>query len=358
MIKKSWNLLKTLARAEIVFYLMPPLMLLLVVGTIAQKPMGLYEAQKKFFNSFFFLWGPLPLPGGYILIGLVTVCLALKFFLQSEWSLRKAGINVAHFGILTLLTGGLLTAISARESFMVIPEGTQSQYLYDYHQRTLYIFEDDILLKSVPFRELGLRITGIPFDLAVMNTCINCTIIKREDQGNFKSMAQFMALKDLPPSKDPEANLTGLTFQIRDMGEQSGTYIAFEGMPEPIVIKKNEKEYKIIFGKQQRMLPFSVRLVDFKRDVYPGTDKAKSYSSDVMILDNGVEWPERIEMNKPLRYKGYTFYQSSFEQAAAMQATILSVVENKGRVFPYISTLIIAAGLLLHIGIVLRRGNI
>ena len=105
------------------------------------------------------------------------------------------------------------------------------------------------------------------------------------------------------------------------------------------------------------MLPFSVRLVDFKRDVYPDTDKARSYSSDVMILDNGVEWPERIEMNKPLRYKGYTFYHSSFEQAAPMQPTILSVVKNKGRVFPYITTLIIPAGLLLHIGIILKRGK-
>jgi cytochrome c biogenesis protein ResB len=163
-----------------------------------------------------------------------------------------------------------------------------------------------------------------------------------------------MALKDTPPAKDPEANLTGLTFQIKDMKEQSGTYIAFEGMPEPVLIKANGKQYKIIFGKQQRILPFSVRLVDFKRDVYPGTDKARGYSSDIVIIDGNLEWPERIEMNKPLRYKGYTFYQSSFEQADAMQATILSVVENKGRLFPYISTLIIAVGLLLHIGIILR----
>jgi cytochrome c biogenesis protein ResB len=146
-----------------------------------------------------------------------------------------------------------------------------------------------------------------------------------------------------------------LTFSIAGLKDQDGTYIAFEGMPEPVTLYANEKEYKIIFGKQQSMLPFTIRLSDFEKEIYPGTDKARGYSSDVVILDNGLEWPARIEMNKPLRYKGYTFYQSSFEQTDKMQATILSVVENKGRLFPYIGTLIVTAGLMLHLAFVMRE---
>jgi hypothetical protein len=166
-LQKCRKLALAVARADAPFYMLPPLMVLLVAGTLAQGPMGLYAAQKKFFSSFVFWTGPLPLPGGYTLIGLIALSLLVKFLAFSEWSRRRAGINLTHFGVLVLLFGGLLTATGAKESFMVIPEDTESRYLYDYHQRTLYIFENDVLKIAKPFDELKLRITGVPFDLIV-----------------------------------------------------------------------------------------------------------------------------------------------------------------------------------------------
>ncbi len=354
MVKKVQNIAASLARADMIFWLMPALMLLLVAGTVAQAPLGLYAAQKMFFGTFIFWAGPLPLPGGYTLIGIISISLAVKFLLHSEWTLAKAGINLTHFGVLVLLFGGLLTAMLARESFMLIPEGAESRYLYDYHQRQLYIFENDILEQAIDFENRA-AISGVPFEMKITQRCANCAISKREETGGFHGMAQFMELNDSPASKDPEADISGLTFTIKGLGEQDGTYIAFEGMPEPIILTAKKKNYKIIFGKQQTALPFSIRLREFTRETYPGTDKAKAYMSDVVVMDNSVEWPARIEMNAPLRYKGYTFYQSSFEQSPDTQATILSVVENKGRLFPYLGTLIMAAGLLLHIVLAMRN---
>lgn len=355
MFQKLMKLAYSLARADMVFILLPLLMLLLVAGTLAQKSMGLYAAQKMFFSSFFFWLGPLPLPGGYTLISFFSLCLLAKFLLQSEWSWRKAGIHLTHFGVLVLLFGGLITAIQAREGFMIIPENTESSYLYDYHQRTLYIFENDVLKMSVPFEDLNLRVNGLPFEVHILQSCVNCAIVKREEEGHYKGMARFMALKEAPAGKDPEADIAGLTFSIHGLEDQDGTFIAFEGMPEPVTLYVEDKEYKIIFGKQQRALPFSLRLSDFVKDVYPGTDKARNYHSDVVILDNGVEWPARIEMNAPLRYKGYTFYQSSFSQEDGLETSVLSVVENKGRIFPYLGTILMAAGLLLHLAFILRE---
>ena len=102
-------------------------------------------------------------------------------------------------------------------------------------------------------------------------------------------------------------------------------------------------------------LPFTIRLDKFTRENYPGEEMAKSYASDIRVIDGPADWPYRIEMNKPLRYKGYTFYQSSFEQTPNKNATVLAVVENKGRIFPYIGTALIAAGLLLHLFIKMRE---
>jgi hypothetical protein len=54
-------------------------------------------------------------------------------------------------------------------------------------------------------------------------------------------------------------------------------------------------------------------------------------------------------MNEPMRYRSYTFYQSSFSIRPDGEFSILSVVQNKGRIFPYISSAIIFIGLLTHI---------
>lgn len=336
-----------------VFFLLPLLMLLLIAGTLAQRWMGLYRAHETFFSSFVFWLGPLPLPGGFTLLGILSINLTLKFFLKSEWSLRKAGIILTHLGALVLLIGGLLTAMTARESFMLIPEGAQSNYMYAYNSRSLMIFEDGRERARLAYGDIkNWSKAALPFKLEVIDYCENCDIQKPENPPeNARSMAQFMQLSPLAPEKEPEANLTGMTLKLSETGsaKTDGTYIAFDGMPKPITFKKDKHEYMIVFGKDQFELPFSIALTDFKKEMYSGTDKAKSYSADVIMNDGKLSWPARIEMNAPLRYRGYTFFQSSFEEAEdGSQATILAVVENKGRLLPYIGTFIIGIGLLLH----------
>ncbi len=349
---KLKRMLNQLARAEVVFYLLPAFMILLFAGTIAQKYMGLYRAHDMFFSSFILWLGPIPLPGSFTILGIFTLSLLLKFLFASTWSFKKSGIILSHLGVLIILIGGLITAITAKEGFMILPEGSSSPYLYDYNQRELFIFKNDALASRIPFEGLQDKLkTATPFQITIKGRCTNCEIQKREKLTNQKSMAQFMELKQKAEEKEPEQNFPGITLEIskaRTKGE-NGTYIAFEGMPEPIEIRNGQDRYKIMFGKQQRRLPFSISLIDFVKIDYPGTDKAQSYHSDVTIEDGTLEWPVRIEMNKPLRYKGYTFYQSSFVEGDGVQATILAVVENQGLAFPYFGAVLMALGLLIHI---------
>ena len=359
------RLFEWLSRPAMVYYLMPLLMLLLVACTLAQAEIGLYEAHQKYFASFVFFWGPLPLPGGYSLLGLLTFNLLIKFIFYSEWRWRKSGIILAHLGALILLLGGLLTALFAREGYMIIAEGQKSPYVYDYHARELMIFEDDQALYAIPYSDLyigqHLDDLGLPFDLRILSMCENCQISKREElsQGyapeELQAMAQFMALSPKPKEKEAEANMSGLTFQIEDSVDFGGVYIVFDGMPKPVEFSAGGHNYKMIFGKAQRELPFEIELQDFVKTDYPGMQMAKAYHSDVRVLDGGAHWAQRIEMNAPLRYKGYTFYQSSFDQSGPAEMTILSVVENKGRIFPYLGTFVIAFGLILHLIIAMRQ---
>jgi len=83
---------------------------------------------------------------------------------------------------------------------------------------------------------------------------------------------------------------------------------------------------------------------------------AKSYQSRVRIYDGKAQWESLISMNAPLRYKGYTFFQSSFIATPDGDISVLAVVWNAGRAFPYISGIAMCLGIILHM-FVRRRKN-
>ena len=123
----------------------------------------------------------------------------------------------------------------------------------------------------------------------------------------------------------------------------------FLGQSIPQNLKINDQNYVIVFRKKRDYLPFSIELVDFKKAMHPGTGIAKSYSSDVNLIEAGITKRILIKMNEPLRYKGYTFYQSSFIESPDGETTVLAAVQNYGRLFPYISSIIMCIGLLVHL---------
>lgn len=360
-VKKGFTFwIDRLSSPAVVFYTLPALMALLLAGTVAQRSLGLYEAHQTFFASFLFWAGPVPLPGGYTLLGAITLSLLVKFLFKSRWEWRQSGIILAHLGVLVLLAGGLITAVSAREGFIVLPEGGKAAHVLDYYQRKLVLLQNDNVIAGVPFQDIEsgetLRFDSLPFQIQVHDVCRNCGIIAREEaqqdsDGALRSMARFMALEAKKPEKEDEANLYGASLEIQgsDNEEENGAYIVFEGMPQAITLTHGGQSYDLLFGKAQRALPFALELRSFEKTMYPGTNKARSYQSDILIQDGDLSWPVRISMNRPLRYKGYTFFQSSFIGPEGAESSVLNVVWNRGWLFPYIGTLIIAAGLLLHI---------
>ena len=93
-------------------------------------------------------------------------------------------------------------------------------------------------------------------------------------------------------------------------------------------------------------MPFSLHLMEFHHDRYPGTDIPKNFSSRVRLqnLDSGENREVLIYMNNPLRYQGETFYQASFD--ADDGGSILQVVHNPSWLTPYFSCVMVGAGLL------------
>ncbi len=82
---------------------------------------------------------------------------------------------------------------------------------------------------------------------------------------------------------------------------------------------------KISYGPKEIKLPFSVKLNDFVLDRYAGSMSPSSFASEVSVVDPSHDktFGKRIFMNHVLDYRGYRFFQSSYDQDE--RGTILSV---------------------------------
>lgn len=336
---------------RVLMYALPWLMVLLIAGTVAQKDLGLYAAHKIYFSSWILWMGPFPLPGAYITLGLITTCLFIKFLMFSPWRKANAGIILSHLGVLVLLIGGMVTALSQKEGFIAIGEGQEQNAVSDYHARVLSIHKDGRIFALLAFNDLkeGNLATALPFKARIESLCTNCRPAPVKNARGRKGLAEQISLRETLAEKEAETNLSGVTLRIEGAEDSDGVYVVMEEIPHAPEIKSQGSIYKFSMGRAHTTLPFSIVLNDFAREVYPGTDMASGFSSDITIRDGETEWPYMISMNEPLRYKGYTFYQSSFSLRPDGEYSVLSVVKNKGRAFPYLASLLIFAGLLLHV---------
>ena len=129
--------------------------------------------------------------------------------------------------------------------------------------------------------------------------------------------------------------------------ESSGWWL-FEGQGKLINI--GGREIFLQFAKKNLNLPFFVYLEKFKIGTDPGTNKAASYESDVIIKDAsiGVEKRANISMNEPLKYGGYTFYQASYAlEEGRPPVSVFAVNFDPGRQIKYLGSILLVLGILV-----------
>ncbi|TNJ46391.1 cytochrome c biogenesis protein CcsA [Tamlana fucoidanivorans] len=77
------------------------------------------------------------------------------------------------------------------------------------------------------------------------------------------------------------------------------------------------------YGAEPIKTPFAIQLDDFQLERYPGSTSPSAYASEVTVIDNDEQMPYRIFMNNVLDYKGYRFFQASYDTDE--QGTVLAV---------------------------------
>jgi hypothetical protein len=281
---------------------------------------------------------------------------------------RKAGIVLLHTGVVILMLSELSTSLLAKEGQMSIFEGQSINYVEDTRSVELAIidssnpkFDEVFVVPKSRLESTGtIKIEGLPIEIET-------------------SESLFMKNGSLEPVRGGESNPAtrgaGLRWKAVDRPESSGvdtsgrvdlpaTYVKLRGpggsdlgtwlVSIPLTMDKGAqivnadgREYRLLLRFQRTYKPYSLYLYSFRFDRYAGTDTPKDYSSFIRLEDpeRDVTRDVRIWMNNPLRYRGDTLYQSSFD-AATEKGTVLQVVENRGWMAPYVGCMIVAIGLL------------
>ena len=134
--------------------------------------------------------------------------------------------------------------------------------------------------------------------------------------------------------------------------EGVGPVILYGAEDKPLKVSRDDRDHFLQLRRKNFPLPFLLRLKDFTAEWYPNTEVARSYKSLVEVVPPGGAGASRevlISMNKPLRYKNFTLYQSSYAvDKAGRESSTLAVVRNSGRLLPYFASFLTFGGLALH----------
>jgi cytochrome c-type biogenesis protein CcsB len=83
--------------------------------------------------------------------------------------------------------------------------------------------------------------------------------------------------------------------------------------------------FRVLYGSKILKTPFSIKLNDFQLDKYPGSESAAAYASEVTLIAPKETFDYKIFMNHILDYKGYKFFQASYDISDGKEETHLSV---------------------------------
>ena len=353
------KMIKRLGSPSILFWLLPYMMALLVVGTLAQAELGVFAAQERFFYAWFIWVAFIPLPGGMLCGVIFFLNLLVKFLTASDWGLKKSGVHIAHVGVLVLLIGGFVSHGTRSEQVIALNPAEVTSMAASFTETDFVILKDGLPFIKTDFQNLGVQdYSTLPFEFKLLSACENCETVPRpeEETAGWKRPANAMKLMEAGVRMQPEENLQGLSFEIQGAGVADGKYVTFLYFPKPPTFDVDDAEYTFLVERRQQALPFTLSLDKFDIETYPGSKQVKNYTSHLTLLDENNTMSQIVTMNKPLRYKGYTLYQTSFfANPDNSLSSVLTIVKNQGRIFPYASVFLIGLGLIIHTGFAFRN---
>jgi len=338
-------------------------------GTLAQAELGLYKAQNEFFRSFLIYWGPkgaswrIPVfPGGYLIGGVLLINLVASQLRRFTFTASKVGLWMVHVGLILLLLGQLLTDLLSRESTLHLREGETRNYSETEREAELAVIDatdpdaDKVIAipQGVLARQQSIRPGDLPFTIRVKQFFANSLVQDRtadaaQPPAATQGIGPRATVRGLPHVTEMDKrDVPSAVVEIESPQGSLGTWLVSEFIEQPQSFTLNNRTYQLAMRPRRHYKPFSIKLLKFQHDVYPGTDIPKNFSSRILLErpQTGEKREVLIYMNNPLRYAGETYYQSGFDPDN--RGTILQVVHNPSWLTPYFSCVLVGLGLVIQ----------
>ena len=390
--RKKFSWLVPLASINLTLTLLSLSMILVFVATLEQVRIGIRGALAEYFESMFGIWHypeqfwggeflnaiPIPIPGGYLLGGLLIVNLTAAYITRFQWTGKKMGIQLIHLGIIMLLVGQLATQAMQEESRMQINKGESSNYIERFHGVELAFSDvtdpDTQRVVTIPqeiLEEGGtIRTADLPFKIQVKHFGVNCDftvtpegstrggLVKDVNRGVGQTANLSISQKEEDFSSEG-LNFGYLIFELFDGTNSLGTWLTlahpggnhwWKESPklsdlafQPI--RHEGKLWGVTLRSEREYLPYSIELLDVENEFYQGTEIPFNFESDIVLnMEGNQSRRALVYMNTPLRHGGKTFYQ--YQMNAAANYTVFQVIRNPSWLVPYIACVLVSIGLL------------
>jgi len=390
--RKKFAWLVPLASINLTLTLLSLSMILVFVATLEQVRIGIRGALAEYFESMFGIWYypeqfwggeflnaiPIPIPGGYLLGGLLIINLTAAYITRFQWTGKKMGIQLIHLGIIMLLVGQLATQAMQEESRMQINKGESSNYIERFHGVELAFSDvtdpETQRVVTIPqeiIEEGGtIRTADLPFKIQVKHFGVNCDftvspegstpagLVKDVNRGVGQTANLSISEKEEDFSSEG-LNFGYLIFELFDGTNSLGTWLTlahpggnhwWKESPklsdlafQPI--RHEGKLWGVTLRSEREYLPYSIELLDVENEFYQGTEIPFNFESDIVLnMEGNQSRRALVYMNTPLRHGGKTFYQ--YQMNAAANYTVFQVIRNPSWLVPYIACVLVSIGLL------------
>lgn len=261
-----------------------------------------------------------------LLLNLIAV-----FIYRKMWKSKKYFSIILHFSFIVILFGAALTRFFGFEGIVHIRENQSSNVIItdDEYLNIRVAVGDNIYYTNIPVRYNAVTQTKfhekIPLNNSELEVKYNSyTPGNKNTPAHINVTATYNGATktmDLPQSY-LDANI-GETFELGGMF------------------------FQLVWGPAEIPVPFEMYLEDFILTRYPGSKSPSSYKSKILVTDysDNSTFEYEIFMNNVLDYKGYRFFQSSYDTDE--QGTIFSVNKDPGKIPTYIGYFLLTVGFLL-----------
>lgn len=343
--------------------------------------------------SAFLLWTGdayrIPDPGLRI-VWQLTKSLGVGFVLLAGLTIlfgQRGGNVLIHFGVGLLMVGQFIFGDAQREERMSIVEGQQTSMVAEIDTVELVVIDrsPDDGDRVVAFNQHMLRdsvrngteltVDGLPFAIRIDKWMENSTMRSRSQapaadspEAGMLGLIKDWEVQDAPKAggATSESNISSAYYTVINKADKQelGRYLASQWLNDEQVVSMKlfdkieaaSKTYEIGLQFRRNYKDYTVTLDDVVLEEYTNTAIPKDYSSYITIkdLEGNVLQEGRVWMNSPLRFRGETFYQSSYipreRSSYGVEQTVLQVVTNAGWLIPYVSCVLVGLGMLFHFG--------